>query len=115
AAPFCLAGPAGNDLSSRAPEDIVHIVHFAQYGEDAMKISVSEIRDRLADALNRVAYAGERVVLERRGKGVAALVSLDDLKVLEELEERADIRAASKARKEKGGITLAEYRKKRGI
>ncbi|MFO0965275.1 MAG: type II toxin-antitoxin system prevent-host-death family antitoxin [Gemmataceae bacterium] len=80
-----------------------------------MKISVSEIRDHLADALNRVAYAGERVVLERRGKGVAALVSLEDLEMLEELEDRADIRAALKARKEKGGITLTEYRKKHGI
>jgi prevent-host-death family protein len=77
-----------------------------------MNVSISEIRDNLADALNRVAYGGERVVLERRGKGVAALVSLEDLQTLEELEDQADVKAAKKALKEKGGITLAQYRKK---
>ena len=80
-----------------------------------MEISITEARDKLADALNRVAYGGERVVLQRRGKGVAAIVSLDDLALLEELEDQADIRAAKKALKEKGGITLDEYRKKHGI
>ena len=78
-------------------------------------MNVVDIRYKLADAINRVAYAGERIVLERRGKGVAALVSIDDLALLEELENQADIRAARKALKEKGGITLDEYRKKHGL
>src|SRR5206468_985189 len=60
----------------------------------------------------RVAYAGERVVLTRKSRGVAALVSMEDLAALEKLEDEADIKAARKARKEKGGITLDEYRKK---
>lgn len=80
-----------------------------------MGVSISEIRDKLAEALNRVAYAGERIVLERRGKGVAALVSMEDLQLLEELEIQADIKAAKKARKEKGGITLKDYKKKHGL
>ena len=80
-----------------------------------MEVSISNIRDNLSDALNRVAYSGERIVLMRRGKGVAALVSMDELRLLEELEDQADLRAALKARKEKGGVTLAQYRKKRGI
>lgn len=80
-----------------------------------MEISIARIRDNLADALNRVAYAGERIVLTRRGKGVAALVSLGELKLLEEMENAADLRAARRARKEKGGIRLADYRKKRGL
>jgi len=78
-------------------------------------MNVVDIRYKLADAINRVAYAGERIVLERRGKGVAALVSIDDLALLEELENTADIRAARKALKEKGGITLDEYKKKHGL
>lgn len=80
-----------------------------------MEISITEVRDRLADALNRVAYGGERIILRRRGKGVAALVSMEELAILEELENKADIAAAKKALKEKGGITLAEYRKKHRI
>ena len=48
-----------------------------------MRVRITDIRDNLADVLNRVAYGGERLVLERRGKGVAALVSMDDLALLQ--------------------------------
>ena len=62
----------------------------------------------LADALNRAACASERIILARDGKPTAALVSISDLKLLEELENRADLKTALKARKEKGGIPLEE-------
>lgn len=78
-------------------------------------MNIIEARANLADALNRVAYGGERIVLERRGKGVAALVSLEDLARLEALENEADLKAARKALKESGGITLAEYKSKHGL
>jgi prevent-host-death family protein len=68
-------------------------------GASTVNISIAEIRVNLADTLNRVAYGGERVVLQRRGKGVAVLVSMEDLALLEEMENRADIRAAIKALK----------------
>ena len=80
-----------------------------------MNMNIVNIRNNLADAINRVAYAGERIVLERRGKGVVALVSMEDLALLEEMEDKADIRAAKKALKEKGGVTLDEYKKKHGL
>lgn len=69
-----------------------------------MKIGVAEIRNIMADALNRVAYHGERIILERRGKGVAAIVSLEDLDLIEEREDRIDVEAARKA--------LAEMKRK---
>lgn len=78
-------------------------------------MKVVEIRNNLADALNRVAYAGERIILERRGKGVAALVSLDDLAFLERMEDEADAKAARKALKENEGVPLHEYKKKHGL
>ena len=80
-----------------------------------MNVSIAEIRNNLADALNRAAYAGERVILERRGKPVAAIVSMDDLELLEQLENDADLKAVRKARKEKNGVTLEQYRKKHGL
>ena len=80
-----------------------------------MNVSVARIRNNLADTLNRVAYGGERVVLERRGKGVAALVSMDDLALLRAIEDREDVRVARKALKEKGGVTLQQYRRKHGL
>jgi prevent-host-death family protein len=76
---------------------------------------VVDIRNNLADALNRVAYAGERIVLERRGKGVAALVSIEDLAILERMEDEEDIKAARKALKEKGGVALEEIKKRLGM
>jgi prevent-host-death family protein len=80
-----------------------------------MNIGVAEIRNNLADALNRVAYQGERVVLERRGKGVAALVSMEDLARLESLDTKDDVAAARKALREPGGVTLDQYRQQRGL
>ncbi|HEX4055008.1 MAG TPA: type II toxin-antitoxin system prevent-host-death family antitoxin [Tepidisphaeraceae bacterium] len=62
-----------------------------------MTVNIVKIRSTLADTINRVAYQGERVVLERRGKGVAALVSMEDLALLEKLEDEADAKAANRA------------------
>jgi prevent-host-death family protein len=78
-------------------------------------MKVADIRNNLADAINRVAYAGERIPLERRGKTVAALVSVEDLELLERLEDEADIKAARKARKEKGGVSLEEVKRRLGM
>jgi antitoxin Phd len=76
-----------------------------------MNVSIAKVRNNLADALNRAAYGGERVILERRGKPVAALVSMDDLELLEQLENEADLKAVRKARKEGGKpIPLAKVK-----
>ncbi len=79
-------------------------------GGETMKIGIAEIRNNMADALNRVAYQGERIVLERRGKGVAAIVPMDDLALLEAIEDHEDVKAARKAlaeMKRKGSKPLA--------
>ncbi len=62
--------------------------------------STTQARDEFADLVNAVAYRGERVVLTRRGKAIAALVPVDDLEVLEAAEDHADIAAAKKVRRE---------------
>jgi prevent-host-death family protein len=46
------------------------------------RIAVSEAREQISEILNRVAYCGERVVLHRRGKEIAALVPMSDLRAL---------------------------------
>lgn len=80
-----------------------------------MELNVTDIRENLADALNRVAYAGERFVLKRRAKSVAALVSIADLALLEQMEDAEDIKAARKALKEKGRVPLAKVKKRLGM
>jgi prevent-host-death family protein len=80
-----------------------------------IEIGVADIRANLAEVINRVAYGGERIVLQRRGKQVLAVVSMEDLELLNSLEDQGDVKAAKKARKEKGGVTLEQYRKKHGL
>ena len=73
-----------------------------------MNISIAHFRNNMADPLNRAIYAGERVILTRDGKPAVALIGMDDLRALEELENQADLKAARKARKEKGGVSLEQ-------
>jgi prevent-host-death family protein len=61
------------------------------------KLAVSKAREDLAEMLNRVAYAHERLVIERRGKNLAALIPMEDLELLELLEDKIDVAAARKA------------------
>jgi prevent-host-death family protein len=63
-------------------------------------IPISEAREHLADLGNRVALRGERVVVERRGKGLFALVPVEDVELLERLEDKRDIDAVRAAANE---------------
>jgi prevent-host-death family protein len=60
------------------------------------RLAVTKAREDLAEMLNRVAYGHERVVLERRGKNVAALIPIEDLEILEMLEDKVDLEAAKR-------------------
>lgn len=60
------------------------------------KIASSTARSEFADIVNRAAYAGERVIVHRRKKPVAAVVPLEDLELLEQLEDRIDLEEARK-------------------
>jgi prevent-host-death family protein len=60
-------------------------------------ISVSDAREQLADLVNRAAYRRERITLGRRGKKIAAIVSAEDLDLLEALEDAADLRLIAEA------------------
>ncbi|MEU5991627.1 type II toxin-antitoxin system Phd/YefM family antitoxin [Spirillospora sp. NPDC047418] len=59
-----------------------------------MDVPVTEARAQFADLVNRVAYTGEPVKLTRRGKVMAALVSPEDLELLEAIRaQRLDLQA----------------------
>ncbi len=49
----------------------------------AKALSVAEAKRRFSDVLGAVKHRGERVVVERRGRPIAAIVPLDDLARLE--------------------------------
>ena len=60
-------------------------------------VNTTEARENLAEVINRVTYAKDRVRITRRGKQVAAVVPIEDLELLERLEDEIDIREAKKA------------------
>lgn len=55
------------------------------------RLPVSQVRERFSEILSEVAYGHERIVLQRHGKDVAAVISAEDLARFEELEDRADL------------------------
>lgn len=62
-----------------------------------MTLSTIDARKNFSDLLNRAAYGKERVILTRRGKPLAAIVPIEDIETLEEIEDRLDLEAAEKA------------------
>ena len=60
-------------------------------------LSTVKARENFSDLVNRSAYGKERVVLTRRGKGVAAVVPIEDLNLLEAIEDRLDLEDIEKA------------------
>jgi prevent-host-death family protein len=60
------------------------------------KLTASTVRQNFSDIVNRAAYGGERIIVHRRKKPVAAVVPIEDLEFLEEVEDRIDIEEARK-------------------
>jgi len=79
------------------------------------QIAASELRDRMSDTLSRVEYKGERIVINRQGRGVAVLISIDDAALLEELEDRLDLEEAREALKETGSVPWETVKERLGL
>jgi len=78
-------------------------------------VDATKARSRFAELTNAVAYGKERVVIERRGKGIVALVSMEDLARLEAIEDAVDLKAARKALREPGRLSEREAKKRLGL
>ena len=61
----------------------------------AVSTDTSHLKARLSEFIGRVAYGRERLLVLRRGKPVAALVSVEDLRRLEALDSSAADRPPS--------------------
>jgi prevent-host-death family protein len=55
-----------------------------------IEIPASEVRERISDVINRVAYGRERVVISRNGKPQVALISIADFEWLKQQEAKAE-------------------------
>ncbi len=76
------------------------------------RLNASIAREEFSELLNQVSYLGERIIVHRRGKNVAALVSLEDLQLIQEIEDRLDNAAADAALEEPGASIPWEKVKK---
>ncbi len=82
----------------------------------ATKISTADARKDFANIVNKVAYGKESIVLTRRGKEIAALVSIEELELLQQIEDYIDIEDAKKAFEgHEGNIPADEVWKQLGL
>jgi prevent-host-death family protein len=86
------------------------------------RLSVSKAREGFLEAVNRAASGKERTIISRRGKDVAAIIPIEDLRLLERLAQEemdridlADARAALREAEEKGTIPLREVMRSLGL
>ena len=66
------------------------------------KITTADARKKFANIINQVAFGNDSFVLTRRGEPIAAIVSVNELKLLQHLEDQIDIEDAWEAKKEAG-------------
>ncbi len=62
-----------------------------------MTVSISELKNTLSEILNRAAFGRERIVVSSRGRPKAAVISIEDLELLENLEDALMAHAALEA------------------
>ena len=87
-------------------------------GTGMVKVEATVARNGFSDLISKVQYGSERVLIERRGKDVAALISVADLHLLEMLEDQIDIEAARQALanpKNKLRVPLDQVKKRLGL
>ena len=59
----------------------------------SFEISVSELKRDLSGIINQAAYGKERIVIGSRGKPKAAVVSMEDLQLLESMSQERTLQA----------------------
>ena len=82
------------------------------------KLTTRHASEHLDELVDRAVRGKERLILTRRGKSLAAIVPMEDVKRLQELEDAQDIadaEAALKEADEKGTVSWSELKKTCGI
>jgi len=76
------------------------------------KLTASVARQNFSDILSRAEYRGERVIVHRGKKAVAAVVPIQDIELLEKLEDEIDIATAREALKDPRTIPWKTLKRK---
>ena len=62
-----------------------------QIDSESKILSVAEAKSRFSEYISRVAYAGERYIIAKRGKPLAAFVSIEDLENIKVKKDKEKI------------------------
>ncbi|MCW5980996.1 MAG: type II toxin-antitoxin system Phd/YefM family antitoxin [Bryobacteraceae bacterium] len=84
------------------------------------RLNVSKAREEFPDVVNRAAYGKERTIVSRRGKDLAAVIPIEDLRLLERLAreemDRIDLEDAQAALAEPGeNLPLEKVKEELGM
>ncbi|WP_414618697.1 type II toxin-antitoxin system Phd/YefM family antitoxin [Calothrix sp. CCY 0018] len=71
-------------------------------------VSATEARANFQSLISRAEYKGERILIQRHGKSVVAVIGLEDLKRLEALDDAMDSAALRDAVEQNDGFTTLE-------
>lgn len=81
-------------------------------------ITTAEAQDQFSELINQVVHNKDHVILTRRGKEIAAIIPLEDLALLQDLQNKHDLQQALDALKEarvKGSISLEKIKEEIGV
>ncbi|MCC2666159.1 MAG: hypothetical protein K0R24_70 [Gammaproteobacteria bacterium] len=81
-------------------------------------LNTADAKEQFTDLINRVVHSKQRVILTRRGKEIAAIIPVGDLALLQEIQDRHDLRDAINVLKEVrsvGTMTLDQLREDIGV
>lgn len=81
-------------------------------------INTADAKEQFADLVNRVVHSKEKIILTRRGKEIAVIISYEDFNVLQECQNKHHLHEATEALKEarsNGTITLDQLKNELGI
>jgi len=79
-------------------------------------VNITQLRPHLKELADKVCFYGERICVERNGKPAFAMISYEDLLLLEALEDKLDLDEAREIlAKERGSVSLEQTRKRLGI
>ena len=79
---------------------------------------ITAAREDLSEVINRVAYGKERICLTRHGKDVVCVVSVEEARLLDLIEDRLDLSDALEALKElreQGSVSWDDLKAELGV
>lgn len=63
---------------------------------DVKTVNSAKARSTFSEILNETGFGGRRIVVTRKGKAIAAVVSIQDLEAIQAIEDEKDISEAKR-------------------